>query len=534
MHSTVVFAAKVNKHARDNFTFLSSFLGIAKDGTGARFVESLDPRLKAHRPSTHPYKTTLLLLLLPSLHPLPLGPASSLELISATYCRQDMVFPLLQCPACDDIITQPTTLICGHTVCSKHVLLIPTHGAEHHFEPSSSASTNKSAVGALPQQQQQLPSCPILTCYTPSGARPLRRQYDLPPYSLSSFSSANSTDGVDVNNPTATTDDVRTNEYNDPVYPQVLYTPPPSDQAHMRTPPPPIAQVKVPHPRVDVTLSRVLDVLGRFVDFSTMRAQESEQGVDSSVHIEREESVGAKRAATPPGITAIRKGVHELRVTSRSSSPSPLALSQAQARLQSQRSQSVLSDVEEKSELPVPSNEKYAHNLDTTLSEKTPLPDMDTAIVPDAHLDREALPASRPAKRRRTRSPPSKPSSVSFDFDTNATSSSADPSPRTSAEHPIGVHHMSPLGHIDSETKTHPTPGILVAMHLDKLMQDQEKKDALCETLLPEVTCEICYQLFFDPVTTPCQHVSFYVLRSIASSFSPLDVSKILAREQDY
>jgi len=45
-----------------------------------------------------------------------------------------------------------------------------------------------------------------------------------------------------------------------------------------------------------------------------------------------------------------------------------------------------------------------------------------------------------------------------------------------------------------------------VASELERL--HPAKLAALTEAVLPEMTCDVCYQLFYDPVTTPCQHVS--------------------------
>jgi hypothetical protein len=40
--------------------------------------------------------------------------------------------------------------------------------------------------------------------------------------------------------------------------------------------------------------------------------------------------------------------------------------------------------------------------------------------------------------------------------------------------------------------------------------ESKKRREELVEALLPEVMCEICYSLFYDPVTTMCQHVRVF------------------------
>ncbi|KAF9515275.1 hypothetical protein BS47DRAFT_1294164 [Hydnum rufescens UP504] len=50
--------------------------------------------------------------------------------------------------------------------------------------------------------------------------------------------------------------------------------------------------------------------------------------------------------------------------------------------------------------------------------------------------------------------------------------------------------------------------------------ESKKRREELVEALLPEVMCEICYSLFYDPVTTMCQHTfcSTCLLRSLDHS----------------
>lgn len=353
----------------------------------------------------------------------------------------EMLTPLLQCPACDHTITLPTTLICGHTVCSKHVLLTPTEGAASHFETDTS-STTSSASSPTP-----LPSCPILTCYSPSGPRPLRRR-DL----ASSTSNQSYTD--------------------DPAFPPVIYIPPPNDRLSTRLPPPPHAKVKIPHPRIDVTLQRVLDVLASFVDL----------GVEPTV-----------RASHATG--ALPRKESRTRSTSRSSNTSSLRMLQGGVRkLQSRKSS--------RSASPRGPVGVVLQNL-PHLSE-------DTSIIPGAFvsggghtLKGDHVPAADvpereqrpPVKQRRQRSDSS-----------HGTNASRSPPPPPDLPTPASI----------------PKESFKIASELERL--HPEKRVALAEAVLPEVTCDVCYQLFYDPVTTPCQHVCAVV------PLSSLMVSSLMRR----
>lgn len=86
-----------------------------------------------------------------------------------------------------------------------------------------------------------------------------------------------------------------------------------------------------------------------------------------------------------------------------------------------------------------------------------------------------------PVKRRRCRSTTSQPSSIDL--------SSFD---KKTAIIPLVSKSVAGQATVSSE--------------LEKMTIEQ--RDALTSALLPEMTCDVCFQLFYDPVTTPCQHVS--------------------------
>lgn len=329
-----------------------------------------------------------------------------------------MLATLLQCPACDDIVTLPTTLTCGHTVCSKHVFLSPTESAAALF-----------TLPALPTSSsvRQLPSCPILTCYNPANPRPLRTK-DI----ASSLSSHLYPD--------------------DPVFPPVVYIPPPNDRRHTGpVAPAPLAQVKIPNPKLDVTLQRVLEVLERMIDLrgppttsvthTSLSSGPSHSPVISENEMGLEERRGDTYAADVP-----------LETTSPNLEP--------QTRSRSSSLRTVVHNPQ--SDVPIPG----AFVVDEKSS------DLQLA---DAGL------SEPPAKRRRRRSTTSQPSSIdlsSFDKKTAST---------LLVSKPIAGQ-------------------VTVLSELEKMTVEQ--RDALTSALLPEMTCDVCFQLFYDPVTTPCQHVS--------------------------
>ena len=155
-----------------------------------------------------------------------------------------MVYSLLRCPACEEILDHPTTLMCGHTVCSEHVV---TSRPQSPSRPSGKSSATRSNSLSSPTTEipssTLLPSCPVISCFLPSGGgRTLRkRRAHLP-------------------NPDENLDDPEQ-------APALTYIPPPTDAPFIRVPPP-LAMAKVSHAKTDVTLSKVIDVVGKFVDLA--------------------------------------------------------------------------------------------------------------------------------------------------------------------------------------------------------------------------------------------------------------------------
>ncbi|KAG8956687.1 hypothetical protein FRC04_000165 [Tulasnella sp. 424] len=89
------------------------------------------------------------------------------------------VLALLDCPVCRRTLELPTTLRCGHTVCSVHVQLdLKDKGAASESVPLSrstaaspeqmASGTSSPAPAARPDPLSSLPSCPLEPCIAPT------------------------------------------------------------------------------------------------------------------------------------------------------------------------------------------------------------------------------------------------------------------------------------------------------------------------------------------------------------------------------
>lgn len=318
---------------------------------------------------------------------------------------------ILQCPACppSSIISKPTTLLCGHTVCAEHVTSSPNVGlSSEHSLDNEKPATSRSV----------LPSCPILSCHTPApgGPRYLRPQHPT------------SVDGT-------------------PEEVGVIYIPPPSSRV-LRAPPPPEANVKVTQPRLDVTLARILAVLSQFPHIEAPSSRGSSvcssgSESDPRPHIERRDTVkGVNRsksrsssASSTSIVRNIRRDVAKLQLRSQTSSPRRSSAS--------------------------PPHAREDHGLPATKRRRRGSTTSHTSILDDVGLSQNVSPD--------TPAPPPLPSALQ----------AADSIPK-----------LVPPG-LDFAEGSIESPAL----------------EELREALLPELTCDVCYQLYYDPVTTPCQHV---------------------------
>lgn len=151
------------------------------------------------------------------------------------------VLALLKCPVCERTFELPTTLRCGHTVCSVHVQLDPvdesvaaesvplSRSTTESSERTAASSSSSSGPASKPDPLANLPSCPISTCATPSS------RHRAPVYATVPSTS------------------------------RVAYYPPPSGITG--SPPPSLSALstetrpkKVASPRLDITLSKILEI----------------------------------------------------------------------------------------------------------------------------------------------------------------------------------------------------------------------------------------------------------------------------------
>lgn len=329
-----------------------------------------------------------------------------------------MLASLLQCPACGDVLALPTTLTCGHTVCTKHVRMSAADSAAALFGPAPSPSSIHPMHSAHPP----LPSCPILTCTTPATLR--RRDIS----------------STESDNP----------HPNDSALPPVVYIPPPNDPRSVRpTPPPPLAHVKVPNPKIDITLQRVLEVVRGFIDLDAVALLPNEATHISPSSMPRSPARRTKSRSSSRSTTKLQRGVHELRLTPSSRSTSPQT-----------RSSTIVHDVSSPPVTSIPG----AFDSDGKGQQQLGPPSPSTS--------------EPPTKRQRR-------SSILDDV-----------------VQPVPLREPVIAPFVQQGESASPK----AASELEQLAPD--KLDALTTALLPEMTCDVCFQLFYDPVTTPCQHVS--------------------------
>lgn len=81
-----------------------------------------------------------------------------------------------------------------------------------------------------------------------------------------------------------------------------------------------------------------------------------------------------------------------------------------------------------------------------------------------------------------------------------------------SAKRPRNDKNDDLVAFLRSESTRQRTP------HHKDIVLPSEHSDSLEENLITEFNCEICFSLLYEPVTTPCQHVSCFLLPIRTSS----------------
>lgn len=194
-----------------------------------------------------------------------------------TFDPTDFYAPLLRCPVCPQpsLLVSPTTLHCGHTVCSVHVR-DNRSSAETGAAASASSSrlplplprsrTATDSSASSPSPAPVIPTCPLPTC------RPVPQQLFLAP--------------------------------NIPPGSNVRYYPPPISPIAAGAVEP-TARVTVPDPRIDVSVSRVLDLLGKAKDW---RVGEEERTAEATNSEESSTDDDDERAPDPRGNHSVPSG----------------------------------------------------------------------------------------------------------------------------------------------------------------------------------------------------------------------------------
>ncbi|KDQ20761.1 hypothetical protein BOTBODRAFT_26778 [Botryobasidium botryosum FD-172 SS1] len=139
---------------------------------------------------------------------------------------------LLRCALCSSLLHRPTTLHCGHTVCAAHVTGTPSHRAPQHATAPATDSypfaTHDTDAG--PSRPAIVhPACPIQTCN----------------FAIEILGGSQTT----APQPRAVT------PTSPPLRTSFSFTPAPPNPAHLPSSP------KVPRPKIDVTLSKVLSLV---------------------------------------------------------------------------------------------------------------------------------------------------------------------------------------------------------------------------------------------------------------------------------
>jgi len=165
--------------------------------------------------------------------------------------KPTIILPLLHCGFCSALLRGPTTLRCGHAVCSHHVRSSP-HSSPERSPPRQPPSSSLTPPDPNPRPSNallnRLPSCPIPSCTFSSSAQPFH-----------------------VANPP-------------PMSSRVAYYPPPA-VGTSGNPPEAIrprikSLIRVPHPKHDVTLSRVLDLVVGATREKECRMRNNDHGSD--------------------------------------------------------------------------------------------------------------------------------------------------------------------------------------------------------------------------------------------------------------
>ena len=177
------------------------------------------------------------------------------------------LLPILQCPQCSPstLLTAPTTLKCGHSVCSEHVSLSHSH-------PSAPPSNRPFRPGP-----PMLPACPLPTCIRTTSSSDIHRP-NIPPEST------------------------------------VTYFPPPLHPPRSTVTPQAVALTRLQDVRLDVTICKILSLVRR----ALCRQAGHDDHVPLPVPFDDDESEGEDQRSTPQKANRVSQSLDRI---SRPSSP---------------------------------------------------------------------------------------------------------------------------------------------------------------------------------------------------------------------
>lgn len=316
------------------------------------------------------------------------------------------ILSLLRCCYCSELLDAPTTLRCGHTVCSVHVRsaadISTTAKARKHSSPRSPSESMTLSTGSVdtpPISKTFLPSCPVEDCVAVSNSSRISSLTTLPPSSRVAYypppMSAESSTSSSSSMVSAAAGSSKSGSGGFP-------------------------RLMVASPKQDITVARLLHLATEAVQEADRRRLMWARSIPQPRVSNEEDSESDEE----------RPGTHRV------AQPTPTT------------SQSLPAAPSWSSGNPAPPSR-------TSRSHTPPTPDP-ADISPNRKLKRRRTDDQLPASNRESRSP-----------------------------------------------RPHP---------------DQRDK-AFTKTVFSELHCEICFSLFYNPVTTPCQHVR--ILARLASFGMP-------------
>ncbi|KAG8936154.1 hypothetical protein FRC02_004182 [Tulasnella sp. 418] len=263
----------------------------------------------------------------------PMDAAIAMADIPNCASRPASILSLLHCAFCSSILDSPTTLRCGHSVCSHHVTLSPPPSPTSNPSPQPSLQRRASTASVDSSSQSSstsiplLPSCPVKSC-SPANSRTPRPFMEISPLSS-----------------------------------KVAYYPPPPVpegriSASSKNSSPKV--IKVASPRQDVSMARILPIVVKATRAREKLLRTSDpKSFDLDDPSSGDESDTSDEASDP--LMAPNPTLSQAPLTPRPSSPAPLAI--AHSLTSPAPSSSSFTERHARSRSPPTPEAPYQHNL---------------------------------------------------------------------------------------------------------------------------------------------------------------------------